>query len=141
MEDKRAKVTNCTKYAIGVRLINGIERNFPAGSSLRLPKEDIEYIMSIAPSLFAVPCQLRVDDEELNELAGIDLSVENLTTDEAVIEKKLKGPVKAMEKWIEPITQKHMLEAIYQVAKKLDLPVSKMKILKEKMPEHYFLED
>ena len=137
MEEKRAKVTNCTKYAIGVRLINGIERNFPAGSSLRLPKEDIEYIMSIAPSLFAV----RVEDEELNELAGIDLSVENLTTDEAVIEKKLKGPIGAMKTWIEPITQKHMLEAIYQVAKKLDLPVSKMKILKEKMPEHYFLED
>ena len=140
MEEKRAKVTNCTKYAIGVRLINGIERNFPAGSSLRLPKEDIEYIMSIAPSLFAVPCQLRVEDEELNELAGIDLSVENLTTDEAVIEKKLKGSIGAMKTWIEPITQKHML-AIYQVAKKLDLPVSKMKILKEKMPEHYFLED
>ena len=58
-----------------------------------------------------------------------------------MIEKKLKGPIGAMKTWIEPITQKHMLEAIYQVAKKLDLPVSKMKILKEKMPEHYFLED
>ena len=90
MEENRAKVTNCTKHAIGVRLINGIERNIPAGGYFKLPKEDIEYNMSIAPSLFAVPCQLRVEDEELNELAGIDLSVENLTTDEAVIEKKLK---------------------------------------------------
>ena len=141
MEENRVKVTNCTKHAIGVRLINGIERNIPAGGYFKLPKEDIEYNMSIAPSLFAVPCQLRVEDEELNSLAGIDPSVENLTTDEAVIEKKLKGPAGAMKTWIEPITQKHMLEAIYQVAKRLDLSVSKMKILKEKMPEHYFLED
>lgn len=82
-----------------------------------------------------------MEDEELTELAGIDPSVENLTTDETVIEKKLKGPIKAMEKWLEPITQPHMLEAIYQVAKKLDLSVSKMAILKEKMPERYFLDD
>lgn len=57
MDNQKVKVTNCTKHAIGVRLINGLEKNLPAGSFLRLFREDIEYIMSVAPSLFAVPCQ------------------------------------------------------------------------------------
>ena len=142
MENEKVKVTNCTKYAIGIRLINGIERNIPAGASLRLPKEDMEYIMAVAPGLFAVPSQLLVEDEELCEMAGIDPSVENLSTNEAGIIKKLKGTDKALKTWLEPITQPHMLEAIYEAAKKVpNISAAKMKILKEKMPERYFLED
>ena len=118
MENEKVKVTNCTKYAIGIRLINGIERNIPAGASLRLPKEDMEYIMAVAPGLFAVPSQLLVEDEELCEMAGIDPSVENLSTNEAGIIKKLKGTDKALKTWLEPITQPHMLEAIYEAGRR-----------------------
>ena len=131
------KVKNLTGYSIGLRLINGIERNIAPGTIIYIPRDDLEYNISIARSLFEAPKQLEIEDQETNEAAGLSYGEEDVVCGDEEIAKKLKGGNAALKKWISEISQPHILEKIYHMANELDLPVSKMKILKEKMPEHY----
>ena len=55
----------------------------------------------------------------------------------------LKKPLKNVEAWVNGIDDPEELHAIYAVykSKKVDLPASKLKILKTKMPEKDWLQE
>ena len=132
--ENRIRVQNMTKYNIGIRLMNGMERNIAPGVAIQLPPDDVEYIMQLAPKLFAPPCKLKVYSEELNEIFGIAETPTTPSSDKEYIRKKLRGKTEQVKAWLSENHDGHMIEAICEVAKEMDLPASKMKLVEAMVP-------
>lgn len=137
---EKVRVTNVTPYNIGLKAQNGIEYNIKPHLFVTMNREDVEYNMAIAPRLFSSPAQLIVSDEELNSMMGIDAEKANVC-DSATIEKALKGTAAKLKTWLAENKQPHVLESVYEVAMKMDLPASKIKVLQEFMPLREFIEE
>lgn len=136
MTDK-VRVRNVSTYDIGIRAINGIEHNIKAGLFIPMNRDDVEYNMALAPKLFEAPPQLIVEDEELNNIMGVDVASE--ICDKAVAEKYLKGAANKLKAWLTENNKPNVLEVVFKTAKEMDLPASKIKILQEFMPNRDFM--
>lgn len=135
----RVRVRNMTPYDIGVMTQNGLGYNIKAKLFVMLNREDVEYIMAIAPKLFAQPAQLVVEDEELTQAVGIE-SVKEAAYTDADIDKVLKGSVAKLKTFVEDNKKNlHVLEMLCQASSDMDLPVSKVKVLQEAMPQRDFM--
>ena len=80
-------------------------------------------------------------DVELEELGGYPdpYSTPHLNDEEIV--DKLGKSAKAIAAWLQDIEEPEELHAIFEVAKTLDLPASKLKVIQAKMPSKDVLED
>lgn len=138
MTDK-IRVYNDRPYDIGVILLNGQNINIKSGSFTMLSEDDIAFIESQClynKKLFGTG-KLRMDKvtEEKADEIGIVKSEENFHIPLDEIEKKLLGNLANMKKWLATIEDRSYLFEIYTIAKALDLSTSKMKALKELLPE------
>lgn len=61
------------------------------------------------------------------------------TLDAEAIRKRLSQRVPQVRVWLEGVTEPYLLDAIYDVAAEMDLPASKLQLLKERMPEREFI--
>lgn len=143
--EKRLRVYNRCKYDIGVSLINGASVAIRAGSFQLLTVNDILYIESICANtkFFSSKMLVAVDDSGKDvafEQLGLypDDTAEPHLNDEEIT-AMLKQSVKKIEAWIETINDPAELDAIYLVAKSMDLPASKTKVLSTKMPDKDWL--
>ena len=143
--DQRFRVFNRCKYDVGVKLINGQAPNIKAGSFLPLTVNDILFIESICgeKKFFSSKMLVPVDDSgrelTLEELGGYpDPNTKRHLSDEEIT-AALKKPAKAIEAWLNEIEDPEELHAIFEVAKTLDLPSSKLKVLRSKMPHKEWL--
>lgn len=134
------RITNVRKFNVGVKLQNGIEYNIKPGGFITLSRTDVEYIASIAPELFREEKILRLDDREVSVENGFIGSVEEEPLDEEQIRKRLAMPVKKMATWLEGVTEPYLLDAVYDVARTMDLPAGKLRALQAKMPDRDILE-
>lgn len=143
--EKRFRVYNRCKYDIGVTLTSGQQPNIKAGSFLPLTVNDILYIESICQKrkFFSSKMLVPVSDD------GKDLSLEDLggyadedslphMSDEEIISMLKKAP-KVVETWLDGIDDPEEMHAIYMVAQSMDLPKSKLAILKAKAPNKDWL--
>ena len=130
---ERVRVRNVTTFNVGLKAQNGIEYTIKPGTFQTMNREDVEYNMAIAPKLFAIPPRLVVEDEDLNEMMGIDVAAIEVI-DGAVAEKYLKGTAAKLRTWLEENNQPHVLEIVWETAQKMDLPTSKVKVLQEFVP-------
>jgi hypothetical protein len=108
--------------------------------------DDIAYIDSICrkKKLFGSGMLEAVDanGKPLNyEQMGVVEDVENKILSDDEISAALKKPLKAFSEWLEGIEDPVELHAIYMVATKMDLPSSKIKVLKAKMPDKDWLDE
>jgi hypothetical protein len=133
--NERVRVINQTRYGIGIRLANGIERNIAAGTFAVLARDDVEYLMSIAPKLFEAPCQLLVQDDELLQDYGVANKVEDVKIDREEIGRKLAGSAKNLKAWLDTVNEPFVIDIVREIAEKMDLPASKTRIIKEKLGE------
>ena len=143
--DQKFRVYNKCKYDVGVKLTSGQAPNIKAGSFLPLSVNDILFIESICTGkkFFSAKMLVAVDDSgrelTLEELGGYEdpYSPPHLSDEE--ITAALKKPAKAIEAWLNEIEDPVELHAIFEVAKGLDLPSSKLKVLSSKMPNKEWL--
>lgn len=141
------RVYNRCKHDIGVSLMSGMQTNIKAGSFKVLSVDDIQYIESICngTKFFSSKMQVAVDKEGKDvpfEKIGIyedDNVTPHMNDDE--ITAQLRKSVKQIEAGLQHIEDPAELHAIYMVAKNMDLPASKLKILKAKIPAKEWLED
>lgn len=133
------RVYNDRKYNIGLVKQNGIELVVKAGAFVALTREEIEYVASLAPGLFEGEKQLRVEDRELAVKLGFVASASAPRFDEPFIIEQLSQRPAQISKWLDGINEPYLLDMIYDVASKLDLPGSKLTLLKSKLPDREFI--
>lgn len=147
--EKRFRVYNKCKHDIGVTMISGQQINIKAGSLTMLTVNDIIFIESVCQKrkFFSSKMLVPVTDDgkelSLEDLGGyVDEDVQPHMNDDEII-SMLKKPIKSVEAWIKDIDDPEELHAIYAVIqeKKVDLPASKIKILKAKMPNKDWLNE
>ena len=135
----KTRVYNQRKYSIGLILQNGAERVIHPGSFALLARDEIEYLASIAPSLFDGEKQLRLEDRAVAAQLGFVDDALAETLDAEAIRKRLSQRVPQVRVWLEGVTEPYLLDAICDVAAEMDLPASKLQLLKERMPEREFI--
>ena len=136
---ERVRVRNTTTYDIGLMTMNGFGYNIKPGLFIMMNRDDVEYNMALAPSLFTPPARLVVEDEELNHLAGIE-EAKTATYTDAELEKVLKGAAPKLKSFLdENKLNEHIIERVARMAEKMDLPASKIKVLQEVLPQRNFV--
>lgn len=136
----RVRITNTSQHDVGLVNQNGVEYNIRPGTFIALTKDDVEYMVAIAPKLFASAeraAELRIDNEELAKDMNIAAPGDPTPADESVIRKALGGNLTQLRKYVSNIEDPYLIEAIYQTALKMDLPQSKMNILREVFPQKF----
>lgn len=145
--EKTYRVVNRCIYDIGVQKINGMQMNIRAGSFQVLSANDILYIETTWPNgkYFSTKKLVPVDengkDVELEEIGMIYEEEASMHMDKQEIEAILRQSIKKISSWIENIDAPDELHFIYDIAKEMDLPMSKIKILKEKMPTKDWMDE
>ena len=112
----KTRVYNQRKYSIGLILQNGAERVIHPGSFALLARDEIEYLASIAPSLFDGEKQLRLEDRALAAQLGFVDDAQAETLDAEAIRKRLSQRVPQVRVWLEGVTEPYLLDAIYESA-------------------------
>ena len=136
---EKTRVYNQRKYDVGLLLQNGSERVIHSGSFTLLSRDDIEYLISIAPALFEGEKQLSIEDRALAVQLGVIDSAQAEQMDAETIRKKLGLRAGQLKTWLDGIAEPYLLDAIYDVAMTMDLPASKLQLLQERMPDREFI--
>jgi len=147
MMEESYRVYNRCKHDIGVVQMNGLQSNIKAGSFKMMSAMDIQYIESICndTKFFASKMLVAVDKDGKDvdfEKIGIYVDEDtqvHMNDDE--ITALLRKSAKQIEAGLSNIDDPAELHAVYMVAKNMDLPASKLKILKAKIPAKEWLED
>lgn len=150
--NKTYRIANKCKYDIGVLVNNGSQGvNIPAGSShVRLSVDDIRAIedMSSKRRVFSAGMLVILGDDNkelrLEDIGGYtdaytEENQKHLSDEE--IEKNLKKPYKAVEAWLNKIDDPTELESVINVAKAIDINMSKLKLIQAKMQNRDLLDD
>lgn len=144
--DKKFRVYNRCKYDIGVNLMSGLQANIASGSFIVLTVNDILHIESTSKrKIFSAKMLVPVDDNnndlDLETLGGYPDAYAAPHLNDEEIEEKLSRSAKAISAWLETIEEPEELHAIFEVAKRMDLTASKLKVLQAKMPTKDMLEE
>lgn len=132
---EKTRVYNVRKYAIGLQFPNGVERVVLPGSFAVLARDEIEYLASIAPLLFTGEKQLKLEDRTMAAQLGFIESENAETLDTESIRKHLSQRAPQVKAWLDEMKEPYLLDAICDVAAEMDLPASKLQLLKDRMPE------
>jgi len=136
------RVYNRCGYDIGVTLTSGIQPIIRAGSFLPMSVNDILYLETIARGKkkpFSSKELVVVSDDgkdlTLEDLGGYTDTYSEKHFSKEEISANLKKSAKQIEAWLEKIEDVIELNSILDVAKGMDLPTSKMKVIMAKLPE------
>lgn len=139
------RVENRCKYDIGVRLVNGTFRNVEAGSFMPLTVDDIMFIEGLCKKKkyftqrYLVPVDEYGKDVPMDQLGLVKAKNAVAHLDEAEISAALKQSPAKIEKWLDQFSDPVELDEICEIAKSLDLPMNKVKVLKAKCPNKDWL--
>ena len=126
----KVKVFNPNTFDVGISLINPPrEQNIKGGSFTVLEPDDIYYLNSIC-TLFKRG-HLVIEDQEIKENLGF-IETSNIKSKQE-IESILKGNFLKMKSELNKISEPHLIDLVYNVAKSIsdDLNGSKLKYISQ----------
>ena len=140
------RVYNNTNYDIGITLTSGQKPVIRHGSFLPLSVNDILYIESTA--LRSKPFSSKIlvvkdnnnKEMSLEDLGGFTDPYAKKHFDADEIAANLEKSTKAVAAWLKTIDDPVELDAIRDMAEKMDLPGSKLKLIQAKVPNKNLLE-
>lgn len=145
---KTFRVYNRCGYDIGITLTSGQQPIIRAGSFLPMSVNDILYLESIARGKkkpFSSKELVAVSDDgkdlTLEDIGGYTDTYSEQHFSEAEISANLRKSAKQIEAWLSGIEDLIELHTIRDVAEAMDLPNSKMKLIKAKLPEGNMFDD
>jgi hypothetical protein len=103
-----------------------------------MTQDDIEYIMSRS-NLFQKGYLREQEGSTVVADCGIDTVNDPNFLDDDMLRKKLTQTPKKLGEWLDTVTCEHTMDRIYDVAMTMDLPLTKLKVLNEKMPDRNIL--
>ena len=138
--NKNIRIFNPQKFEVGIKT-----QAYPLGFTI-MPKsfamvseEDVEYINSISTVFTRGVLRLDKENNDLLRVVGIDVDTNPHYADEEMIRKHLSGSAKALTEWLGQITEDYVLDKVFNVAKEMNLPANKIKVLSAKMPDRDFI--
>ena len=141
------RVYNKTKYAIGVQFPDGRAYNIRPNNFLLLDANDIAMIENQCRRKKFISQKMLVPMNEQDEPVDVmglfriqEADEGDKHLDEDDLKVKLNQSIKKMEAWLNTVTDESELYAIWDAAKQMDLPASKLKILNAKIPNREWLE-
>lgn len=133
----KIKVNNPQKFDVGIVLLDkpmGI--NIKAGSFAMLTEEEIAYVASISTLFQRGMLRVEKAKEAVMEDVGIDVNADPNFIDDEEIKKNLSlSSAKKVSDWLNTITEAYVLDRIYDIAKDMNLPMAKARVLQAKMPD------
>ena len=108
-------------------------------SFANLAADEVEYQISVAPALFEGEKQLRLSERNLSVELGLIEDDAQPVFDEAYIREKLNQRPNMVAKWLDGIQEPYLLDMVYDIAVTMDLPASKLKLLKDRLPAREFI--
>lgn len=144
--DTRLRVYNRCKYDIGVITSAGLPVNIAANTFRMFTANDVLFIETNCNSVgyfssgMLVPTDVDGKEISISEFGLYTEDVKQIISDDEIT-SMLKQSTKKIEAWLKDITDETELHSIYMVAKDLDLPMSKVKILKAAMPNKDWLDE
>ena len=125
----KIKVYNDNKYNFGVVFPDGVRQaNVRAGSFILMDEDEIYFLHSISRAFSGK--HLNVKEQHILENMGLAEPEDKAFTEEELI-NILKGNNLKMQKELEKITEENQKYRVYDIAKTLDLPASKIKFIEE----------
>ena len=103
-----------------------------------MTEDDIEYVMSRS-KLFQLGYLREQEGSTIVADSGIDVANDANFLDDTEIRKKLSLTPKKLGEWLNTDMASHTLDRIYDVAMSMDLPMTKLKLLNERMPDRNIL--
>ena len=103
-----------------------------------MTQDDIEYIMSRS-NLFQKGYLREQEGSTVVADFGVDTVNDPNFLDDETLRKKLTQSPKKLAEWLGTVTAEHTMDRIYDVAMEMDLPMTKLKVLNEKMPDRNIL--
>lgn len=144
--DNNLLIYNNATYDIGITLSTGQQRAIRAGTGLPyMSAEEIIYIESNAACKPFSSKLLLIKDKNNKEYSLEDIggytdpyTEKHFSPDE--IAAQLEKSAKSIAAWIKDIEDPLELDAIRDMAEKMDLPASKLKVIQAKIPNRNMLE-
>ena len=134
---EKIRIYNKTKFNIGIKTpANMMGVNIRPGSFTVVEESDIDYLMSTCNLLQKGLLQVeeKAKEDTLAKM-GIDENEHAAFMNDEDIKKKLGGSAKNLEKWIADVEDPIELNRIADMAKELNLSLSKLKIIQDKVPQ------
>lgn len=136
---EKIKVYNLQKFNIGVKTPDKPDgMNITPGSFAFMTADDIEYLMSQS-KLFQKGYLREQEGSNIVAELGVDTQNDPNFLDDEELRKKLALSAKKFKEWLDTVTAEHTLDRIYDIAMQADLPMTKLKVLNEKMPHKNIL--
>lgn len=140
MAEQRYRVMNKCNYSIGITLANGQDIMIRPNSFQLLTADDIIYAESLCRKVkffgkrMLVPYDNQGNEVTFDQLGGYMEHDPNPHLSNEEIEAALKQATKKVEAWLSGIEEPAELAAVIAVAKTMDLPASKLKLINAKVP-------
>ena len=138
MNDQLYRVYNTCKYNLGVKVQGNMQYNVRHGSFILLNANDLVFIENeCQKDKFFAKGMLEVRDDDNNKVDIMNFRIvaeEDQHNTDNDIQEHLKQSAKKIEAWLDTIEDKAELYAVWDVAKEMDLPASKLKVLNAKIP-------
>lgn len=140
MAEQRYRVTNTCKFDIGITLPSQQNIVIKAGSFQLLTADDIMYAESICRKTkyfskrMLIPYDAQNKQVPFEQLGGFMEVDANPHLSDEEIKTAFKQSVKKVESWLQEVQDPSELFAIAEVAKTMDLPASKLKLIMDKVP-------
>ena len=117
----KVKVFNKNKFNVGIRLINPLrEMNIIAGSFVNLEEDDIYYLNTIC-TLFQrgmLTIENKEENNVVNENLGFSEPNPNFKSEDEIEDILSITNFQKMKKELSLITEPHVIDAVYRVAKR-----------------------
>lgn len=138
--DEMVNVYNKNKFNIGIKKPDGTSLNIRPGSFIMLTQNEIDWLNSVCDFIPKGILQLDEAHSYITEKMGINIKESVYAMDDGAIKDHLNMSVKKLEDWLNGINDKMLISRICDVAETMDISRTKMKMLKDKLPERDMLD-
>ena len=143
MENNKIRLDNPNRFNVGIITPEKqYGQNVAPGAFIYVNNDELEYLMSTTNLLQRGILRVHGGDEKKQVEERLNIDSENnanFMSDED-IRKKLSGNANQLKKWLGGDVEPFVLERIADIAKTMNLSMSKVQVLQDRIPNYEFIE-